>query len=133
MRFKNNARCCYERFVRQTDYDYFITLFRTPLALLNFCTIESRRGSGHLHRPNSVKSYETNSLGGHLGSFHKFCMSRFKSDMTLILHFRTSQEKRFTKRLLSFHRVADDAVIRVYDEPGNVIETHEHAGDFKEC
>ena len=26
-----------------------------------------------------------------------------------------------------------DAVIRIYDEAGNVIETHEHAGDFKEC
>jgi hypothetical protein len=25
-----------------------------------------------------------------------------------------------------------DAVIRVYDEDGNVIETHEHKGDFKE-
>jgi hypothetical protein len=25
-----------------------------------------------------------------------------------------------------------DAVIRVYDETGNVIEMHEHAGDFKE-
>ena len=25
-----------------------------------------------------------------------------------------------------------DAVIRVYDEAGNVIETHERAGDFKE-
>ncbi len=25
-----------------------------------------------------------------------------------------------------------DAVIRVYDEAGNVIETHEHTGDFKE-
>ena len=24
------------------------------------------------------------------------------------------------------------AVIRVYDEAGNVIETHEHAGDFKD-
>jgi hypothetical protein len=24
-------------------------------------------------------------------------------------------------------------VIRVYDDAGNVIETHEHAGDFKEC
>jgi hypothetical protein len=27
---------------------------------------------------------------------------------------------------------APDAVIRVYDEAGNVIETHEHAGDFNE-
>jgi hypothetical protein len=25
-----------------------------------------------------------------------------------------------------------DAVIRVYDAGGNVIETHEHKGDFKE-
>ena len=25
-----------------------------------------------------------------------------------------------------------DAVIRVYDETGNVIQTHEHVGDFKE-
>jgi hypothetical protein len=25
-----------------------------------------------------------------------------------------------------------DAVIRVYDATGNVIETHEHKGDFKE-
>ena len=25
-----------------------------------------------------------------------------------------------------------DAVIRVYDESGNVIQTHEHKGDFKE-
>jgi hypothetical protein len=25
-----------------------------------------------------------------------------------------------------------DAVIRVYDEAGNVIETHKHKGDFKE-
>jgi len=25
-----------------------------------------------------------------------------------------------------------DAVIRVYDEAGNVIETHEHKGEFKE-
>jgi len=27
---------------------------------------------------------------------------------------------------------SDDAVIRVYDSMGKVIETHEHAGDFKE-
>jgi hypothetical protein len=26
-----------------------------------------------------------------------------------------------------------DAVIRVYDEAGNVIETHEYTGEFKEC
>jgi hypothetical protein len=27
---------------------------------------------------------------------------------------------------------AHDAVIRVYDDAGKVIEAHEHAGDFKE-
>jgi hypothetical protein len=31
-----------------------------------------------------------------------------------------------------FFSRSHDAVIRVYDKAGNVIETHEHAGDFKE-
>jgi hypothetical protein len=31
-----------------------------------------------------------------------------------------------------FFSRSHDAVIRVYDAAGNVIETHEHAGDFKE-
>jgi len=31
-----------------------------------------------------------------------------------------------------FRSRSDDAVIRVYDEAGNVIETHEHKGEFKE-
>jgi hypothetical protein len=31
-----------------------------------------------------------------------------------------------------FFSRSHDAVIRVYDEAGNVVETHEHAGDFKE-
>ena len=29
-----------------------------------------------------------------------------------------------------FYSRSHDAVIRVYDEAGNVIETHEHAGEF---
>jgi len=29
-----------------------------------------------------------------------------------------------------FYSRSHDAVIRVYDEAGNVIDTHEHAGDF---
>jgi hypothetical protein len=32
-----------------------------------------------------------------------------------------------------FYSRSHDTVIRVYDEAGNVIETHEHKGDFKEC
>ena len=31
-----------------------------------------------------------------------------------------------------FRSRSHDAVIRVYDDVGSVIETHEHAGDFKE-
>ena len=31
-----------------------------------------------------------------------------------------------------FYSRSRDAVIRVYDEAGNAIERHEHAGDFKE-
>jgi len=31
-----------------------------------------------------------------------------------------------------FRSRSHHAVIRVYDEAGNVIETHEHKGDFKE-
>jgi hypothetical protein len=31
-----------------------------------------------------------------------------------------------------FYSRSHDAVIRVYDEAGNVIKRHEHAGDFKE-
>jgi hypothetical protein len=30
-----------------------------------------------------------------------------------------------------FYSRSRDAVIRVYDDAGNVIETHEHAGNFK--
>ena len=31
-----------------------------------------------------------------------------------------------------FYSRSHNAVIRVYDKAGNVIETHEHTGDFKE-
>jgi hypothetical protein len=31
-----------------------------------------------------------------------------------------------------FYSRSHDAVIRVYDDAGKVIETHEHKGDFKE-
>ena len=32
-----------------------------------------------------------------------------------------------------FYSSSHDAAIRIYNEPGNVIETHEHAGDFREA
>ena len=30
------------------------------------------------------------------------------------------------------HSRSHDAVVRIHDDAGNVIETHEHAGEFKE-
>jgi len=43
--------------------------------------------------------------------------------------------QKFARSTLWFRRFrsrSHDAVIRVYDEAGNVIETHEHAGEFRE-
>jgi hypothetical protein len=39
---------------------------------------------------------------------------------------------RITIGFAKFYSRSHHAVIRVYDEAGNVIETHEHTGDFKE-
>jgi hypothetical protein len=37
-----------------------------------------------------------------------------------------------TQSVMSNISTAQDAVIRAYDEAGNMIETHEHKGDFNE-
>ena len=41
--------------------------------------------------------------------------------------------RRVLKKSGQLGKTNRDAVIRLYDEGGNVIETHEHTGDFKEC
>jgi hypothetical protein len=41
---------------------------------------------------------------------------------------QTSRDDGFAK----FRSRSHDAVIRLYDEAGNVMETHEHKGDFKD-
>jgi hypothetical protein len=35
-------------------------------------------------------------------------------------------------REANFYNRSHDAVMRVYDDAGNVIEKHEHAGEFRE-
>ena len=62
----------------------------------------------------------------------------------LFLHSVTEHERNFVRLSRKFRAYLNrlstsaipsrshDAVIRVYDAAGNVIETHEHAGDFKE-
>ncbi len=47
----------------------------------------------------------------------------------------SAKEARVTPPRLGYARFysrSHDAVIRVYDEASNVIETHKHAGEFKE-
>jgi hypothetical protein len=58
-------------------------------------------------------------------------------DIASTLHLnRISRLPRASFRLqiahAKFYSRSDDAVIRVYDAAGNVIETHEHVGDFRE-
>ena len=49
------------------------------------------------------------------------------------MHVRAAHDRRRQRdRLRKVFSRSRDAVIRVYDEAGNVIATHEHAGDFKE-
>jgi hypothetical protein len=43
-----------------------------------------------------------------------------------------AQKELFPCFSLAFRSRSHNAVIRVYDDAGNVIETHEHAGDFRE-
>jgi hypothetical protein len=47
------------------------------------------------------------------------------------LRFTTCNSKT-AERLKKNARRSHDAVIRVYDDAGNVIEMQEHKGDFKE-
>jgi hypothetical protein len=48
------------------------------------------------------------------------------------LWYRGSNAIRDAIGHVKFISRSHDAVIRVYDDAGNVIETHEHKGDFKE-
>ncbi|PYJ89346.1 MAG: hypothetical protein DME71_10065 [Verrucomicrobia bacterium] len=48
---------------------------------------------------------------------------------TLVRRAKRNHER---SRLREIRSRSHDAVIRVYDQAGNVIETHEHAGTFKE-
>jgi len=43
----------------------------------------------------------------------------------------TGQTRSATQRHAKDRTRSHDAVMRVYDEAGNVIETHEHKGEFK--
>jgi hypothetical protein len=46
--------------------------------------------------------------------------------------FRNDHGLRGFRGCAKFFSRSHDAVVHVYDESGNVIQTHEHKGDFKE-
>ena len=48
--------------------------------------------------------------------------------LTMLVTFVSLPSKYYAK----FYSRSHDAVIRVYDEAGNEVETHEYAGEFKE-
>jgi hypothetical protein len=63
----------------------------------------------------------------------KVCVASFIGDMREQLPRDSRRErKQVILRYAEHFRRSHDAVICVYDAAGNVIETHEHKGDFKE-
>jgi hypothetical protein len=69
--------------------------------------------------------------------FQKYCQLFIRAHVPArLLHDQTHRE--LVNRRFQFQECSQDffgtpkAVIRVYDAAGNVIETHEHKGDFKE-
>jgi hypothetical protein len=57
------------------------------------------------------------------------------SDALLFGRWRYGEPDAITNAIgyATFYSRSHDAVIRVHDESGNVIQTHEHKGDFKEA
>ena len=51
---------------------------------------------------------------------------------TMQLSMTVTRQVVATLDYAKFLSLSRDAVIRVYDETGNVIETREHAGEFKD-
>jgi hypothetical protein len=49
-----------------------------------------------------------------------------------IYKIRPRKDKRDAIDYAKFRSRSCDALIRVYDDAGNVIEMHQHTGDFKE-
>jgi hypothetical protein len=56
----------------------------------------------------------------------------FSGELSQISHYYTGKAISDAIGYANFYSRSHDAVIRVYDEAGNVIRTHDHAGDFKE-
>jgi hypothetical protein len=112
---------------------------------------EDRRGLFGRRKPCiHIACYPAGTWQGFFNAVDKYAPAEFRWPEPLFLYapipngpFPTPT-KGLTKNLFSpwrvvgflatqkFYSRSHDAVIRVYDESGNVIETHEQAGDFKD-
>jgi len=59
-------------------------------------------------------------------------LAKFDQPRFHYLDVRLARGPKQGRGILRLRAVNDDCVIRVYGAAGNVIQTHEHAGDFKE-
>jgi hypothetical protein len=59
-------------------------------------------------------------------------LSGIPNSVNVLMDSTPPAEQRSTVGCANICSRSDDAVIRVYDEAGNVIETHEQTGDLKE-
>jgi hypothetical protein len=61
--------------------------------------------------------------------FHKRCQLFIRAHNETLsvatMHNEVNQAREFNRR-------SHDSVIRLYDDAGNVIETHQHKGEFKD-
>jgi hypothetical protein len=84
-----------------------------------------------LHNTEGGKS-DYGHEGNESGSHKQKNISRDKHQ-TAVKKLRFSWQSRNAISYATFYSRSHNAVIRVYDATGNVIETHEHVGDFKEA
>ena len=115
----------------------------TPLQVSGGATMEKVKefgGQTPLERPGqpaelaaNEASYATGQVYGATGGSGQPRANKFleRASLRKKPKLRTSREYTWI-RSGELQVATHDAAIRVYDAAGNVIETHEHAGDFKE-
>ena len=76
-------------------------------------------------RPTANKIGRATRIDDALGRYVEFAKASFPRGMSL-------EEMRVAVDYAKYRSRSHNAVIRVYDDAGNMIETHEHKGEFKE-
>ena len=107
------------------------TVGQTQLGFQSALIVERLRGQGYGDSPGAVSTSSARP------TFNNRLSDTIECSQPLPKNFNPessilSTQKKIRRRLNDVQDAASHrAVIRVYDESGNVIETHGHAGDFK--